>query len=381
VADRLLAAALETGETASFGLPPSAAGLEPGDAVLLPTGLGLRRFRVERVVDDGARRVEARRVEAKGRPAARSEPRAAAPALPLREPPEIWAMDLPNAEGLTLAAFAEPWPGPIAVQREEADGALTLAGLIERPSALGALTAPLAAGRPWRWDGSPLRVRLFGGAPQSRSAEAVLAGANLAALEGPEGWEVVQFVGAALVGPDEWSLGPLLLGCFGTEFAAGPREPGARFALLDGAALTLPAEPGEALRLRVGPAHLPADDPAHVALDVVAAGAWLRPLSPIRLEAVREGGGLRLSWVRRTRTGGDAWGAVEPPVGEEREIYRVTARKSGAAMRVEDVAAPSFFYDAGAMAADGAAGRFEVGVAQLSARFGPGPEARIWIDE
>jgi hypothetical protein len=380
-ADRWLAGAQAAGDTAAFALPPSAAVLEPGDEVIVPGGLGPRRFRIERIGDDGPRRIDARavapRVAAQAAPGL--GPRAAA--LPQREPVEVWALDLPTAEGLTVAAFVDPWPGPVAVHREGPDGAIALAGLIERPAAMGALSADLPAGPPWRWSAGPLRVRMFGGAPAARSAEAVLAGANMAAVEGPEGWEVLQFAGAELVGPDEWALGPLLRGQAGTEFAAVGAPAGARFLLLDGAALTIPAAPGETLRLRVGPAHLPPDDPAHRTLEAVVAGAWLRPLAPVGLTARRAADGLDLRWVRRTRSGGDAWGAVEPPIGEERELYRVTVRRGGAAVRVTDVDAPAFRYAAAEMAADAVAAPFEIGVAQLSALYGPGPETRIRIDE
>jgi hypothetical protein len=97
--------------------------------------------------------------------------------------------------------------------------------------------------------------------------------------------------------------------------------------------------------------------------------------------ARRDADKLDLQWVRRTRSGGDAWGAVEPPIGEERELYRVTVRRGGAAARVTDVDAPRFRYAVAEMAADGAAAPLEIGVAQLSALFGPGPETRISIDE
>jgi hypothetical protein len=135
------------------------------------------------------------------------------------------------------------------------------------------------------------------------------------------------------------------------------------------------------LRLRVGPAHLPADDPAHRVLEAEVVGAWLRPLAPVGLTAARGPDGLEARWIRRTRSGGDAWGAVEPPIGEEREMYRVTVRRGGAAARVTDVDAPAFRYAAAEMAADGAAAPLEIGVAQLSALYGPGPETRIRIDE
>jgi hypothetical protein len=49
-------------------------------------------------------------------------------------------------------------------------------------------------------------------------------------------------------------------------------------------------------------------------------GSGLRPFSPVHLKAVRDQatGDVRLSWIRRTRLGGDSW-AAEVPLGEEVE--------------------------------------------------------------
>jgi hypothetical protein len=43
----------------------------------------------------------------------------------------------------------------------------------------------------------------------------------------------------------------------------------------------------------------------------------------VQLRAVWRGGDLYLSWIRRTRIGGDSWDQTEVPLGEEEEDYDV----------------------------------------------------------
>ena len=84
-----------------------------------------------------------------------------------------------------------------------------------------------------------------------------------------------------------------------------------------------------------------------------------------------------LAWVRRTRIDGDLWGNAEVPLGEEAEAYVVTVRQGGAVLRRVTVNAPGWAYTLADRLADGASGSLSIGVAQVSARFGPGPERLI----
>lgn len=60
------------------------------------------------------------------------------------------------------------------------------------------------------------------------------------------------------------------------------------------------------------------------------------------------------------------------PLGEEKEEYVVRVVQSDAVIREVTVAAPTWTYSAAAQAADALSGLYELQVAQLSARFGPG---------
>ena len=43
-----------------------------------------------------------------------------------------------------------------------------------------------------------------------------------------------------------------------------------------------------------------------------------------------ENGQITLSWIRRTRIGGDSWAGLDVPLGEETEAYRVQLWNEGA---------------------------------------------------
>lgn len=69
-----------------------------------------------------------------------------------------------------------------------------------------------------RWDDlNDIVARIEGRAPESRSDAAVLGGGNAVAVETAEGWEVLQFRLAELVGAEVWRLSGLLRAQQGTD--------------------------------------------------------------------------------------------------------------------------------------------------------------------
>ncbi|MEX0644995.1 MAG: hypothetical protein WD076_06780, partial [Parvularculaceae bacterium] len=73
--------------------------------------------------------------------------------------------------------------------------------------------------------------------------------------------------------------------------------------------------------------------------EVILSARSLLPLSPVHLEAAPDAGGVRLSWIRRTRTGGDNWES-EVPLSEAFERYAVTILDGMAPLRALEVAGP-----------------------------------------
>jgi hypothetical protein len=140
-------------------------------------------------------------------------------------------------------------------------------------------------------------------------------------------------------------------------------------------------EAGRPFRYRIGPAARDPADPATVALRATAGLAALRPLRPVHLRARREPGGVRLAWIRRTRRDGDSWDAAEVRL-EEPEAYRVTLyAAAGRPLRTLSADRSDLLYAAADEAADFGApqGRLDMGVAQVGAAAGPGPETRTQV--
>lgn len=131
---------------------------------------------------------------------------------------------------------------------------------------------------------------------------------------------------------------------------------------------------------RIGPASLPLSDPAYTHVVRSFDGRGLRPYAPVHLRAATSGGDLRVSWVRRSRVDGDSWLGLDVPLGEAREAYLVRVTSGQTELRMVEVNSPEWTYTAAMQATDGATGSLSLHVAQLSDRYGPGPETRIEIN-
>ena len=137
---------------------------------------------------------------------------------------------------------------------------------------------------------------------------------------------------------------------------------------------------GVARDYRIGPASRALDDASQRDFTLTAQGVGLRPYRPAHLRArAMAGGDLDIGWIRRSREGGDAWGAGDIPLAEAYERYVLRVRLGGAVLREETLAAPGFLYTAAMQATDGAGAGFAVEVAQVSDVAGPGPFARVEV--
>ncbi|MGZ9101223.1 MAG: phage tail protein, partial [Brevundimonas sp.] len=285
-----------------------------------------------------------------------------------------------DARPITVVA-AEPWR-PMRVFAGASAESLTVRGEVARPATVGVLMEPLGAGPRHRWDAvNSLTVRVEGRAPESRLDIAVLAGANAAAVETADGWEVVQFRTAELIGEDVWLLGGLLRGQQGTESAMAPGAAvGAVVVLLDVTptrAESPRAERGLPLIWRAGPAGGPGGGPGFGDTACVMTGAHDRPWSPAHLRAeARPDGGIHLRWVVRSRIDGDRWDGE--PFSVDPTRFRVKILSGTRALRTFEVEATTALYPAADAAADfpgGPGPDAAVAVAQWGEGYGWGVEA------
>jgi hypothetical protein len=220
----------------------------------------------------------------------------------------------------------------------------------------------------------------------STTALQAFAGANLAAVRNGDGeWEVLQFLNAALLSPGVYELSDLLRGQAGSEHAMrAPLPAGAPFVLIDDSVLRLPlsgAERDLALNWRYGPATRDVGDGSYVSLVHAFRGVGLRPYAPAHVRGTRSGGDLALSWVRRTRVGGDGWNGPEVPLSEADERYEVDILDGVTVKRTIASTVPSALYTAAAQTVDFGAPQatVRVRVHQLSAVAGRGSGREAFV--
>ncbi|WP_425101190.1 baseplate multidomain protein megatron [Tropicibacter sp. S64] len=388
-AERWLAEARVARDSMRFALPPSKLALGAGDIVRLPSKSGPVLARIDRVEVTDRQIIDAVRIVPDVfKPAVFDDEGAqmrtvkgVAPVTPVfMDLPLIRGDEVPHAPH--LAIVADPWPGSVAVYDSAFDADYLLNEIIATRSTVGVTEVPLFAGPVGRMDtGAPLRITLPHGTLQSISDEALLAGGNLMAIgDGtPDRWELLQFREADLVGPKTWELRNRLRGQLGSDALMPQTWPaGSLVVMMDGlpTQIALAAAQRRMQRhFRIGPARRPYDDPSYVHEIHAFEGNGLRPYSPVHLTASGSATGQTLRWIRRTRIEGDSWDLADVPLGEDLEAYVVRVEQGGTVLREAQVAVPEWTYTSAMQSADGASGLATLSVAQVSARFGPGPFA------
>ena len=307
--------------------------------------------------------------------------------------PEFEFLDLPLLRGDErpeqgyIAAAKEPWPGSIAVYGSPAVAGFTLKGVAPFASVLGETLDPFPPGVIGVFDrATRCRVEIGAGELASATDAALFAGANMAAIRDASGqWEVFQYQTAALVAARTYELSGLLRAQGGTEAAmTAPLPPGTRVVFISEALAPIDislAEMRLPLNWRVGPAIYDIGHSSYVAATYAFQGVGLRPLSPVHVRGSRTSGTLNLSWVRRTRIGGDNWELPDVPVAEEQERYEIDILDGATVKRTLSSTAASATYSAAEQTADFGAPQASIAVAihQMSAAYGRGSPARATL--
>ncbi|VAW18135.1 Gene Transfer Agent host specificity protein [hydrothermal vent metagenome] len=390
-------------ETGSAELPPSLLYLDPGDVIELsmdgPAGTANHRLQLTGI-DSGLTRKA--RFKSRGDRGVYTAPRYAGREgrigeVPVFGPSTVAFMDLPLLTGTEpepqaprIAAHQSPWPGSVAIYRGDAMAGFSRIVDVTAPAVIGELTSDLASGPPWRWDqANQPTVLLYSGELSSAAQSVVLGGANALAVEGAAGqWEILQFTTADLIGPGQYRLAKLLRGQRGSEGEMAALAPtGARVVRLDPQALqTLPLSIEQRLRdftYRYGPGPHTYDHFTYTEATRAFEGRGLRPYAPVHVRAVRDGGGdIQLTWIRRTRIGGDGWDNADVPLSEENERYEIDVMDGAAVKRTLGATTNAATYTAAEEIADfgGAQTSLTLQVFQLSAVFGRGSPKEVTVD-
>ncbi len=381
-ADVALAESWGQRTTAQFVLPPRLMALEPGDVVSIDG----KAYRLSRIMDAEARIVEAVQHDASVYDVPALVERVASPKLAdVFGQADVLMMDLALATTAQpaapwVAAQARPWPGRLSVLKQQGGSSYALNTLVGAQATMGETLSVLTEGIVGRVDRNvSLNLVLDFGALASVTRAELLGGANVALVgDLATGFEILQFETAVLTGVNSYRLEGLLRAQAGSFAEMLPtRAAGQRFVLLNGAVTqttgtlqdaTLPS------RWRVGPSSLDHGHPAYVTIDVAPTLKALRPLRPAPIRSVRGGGGVMISWIRQTRSGGYGWDLGDVPLNEETEAYVLQVMNGAAVVRIFNTTVAQQFYSDAEMIADFGLvpATLTLRVAQVSAAFGAG---------
>ena len=293
--------------------------------------------------------------------------------------------DADDHPGAYVAAYGVPpyWRGGVVFSTSDGvswERKLT----IPRPgSAIGTATNALG-----NWTGgnvfdekNRLNVTLFNGSAESTTREGVLNGSNALAIEGPNGWEVLQYRDAVLEDNGTYTLTGLLRGRRGTEYAMAGHASGNRVVLLSTTLLRDMTIDSSAIGIeRVYRAVSIGDTLAETPdQSVTITAERLRPWSPVQVGGGRNAAGdVLMQWKRRTRVGGEWRDSVDASLGESTEAYEVdiytNGERSTVARTITGLSAPSATYTSAQQTADFGAPQASVYWAafQMSATVGRG---------
>ncbi|MET0155469.1 MAG: glycoside hydrolase TIM-barrel-like domain-containing protein [Rickettsiales bacterium] len=378
----------------SFGLPPEFRRLCPTDALRISVGGATYSCRIlsARAARSGAQRVEAVVQDADAydmyRDGGSGGAKIALASLPSRSVPVL--LDLPRFPGdsdengilrVALYGDAQGWSGGALYRsddggEDEGNNWRELAQTANEATVGIAFDALPAASSCVVDTASTVDVGLFSGELASVTELGMLNGANAALI----GEEIVQFQTATLLGAGRYRLSNLLRGRLGTEWAIGGHSPGERFVLLDGAILKTTVERNvfNLTRHYKGVTYKQNLSDAEQAEFAYAAECY-KPWSPVHIAGERDGGGdLTITWIRRTRLGGEWADGSDVPLSEESEAYEVDILDGATVLRTIAATSPSCAYSAAQQTADFGSPQASVDVVvyQLSALVGRGRGGR-----
>ena len=326
----------------AFTLPPTYAHLEPGDTITLESAAaGSMRLRLtsvhytsESTLECTARYADAA-IYSSSAAGGGSAVTGSGTVRPIVATSYV-LLDLPTVSSkqsgpsfLVAMSGASGWPGGVLMQSTDAGGTWEVLRDFSAPGAtLGACENALVAVEPRLVDHTGvLTVNLRQGALYSVSRLAMLGGANACAYGAPGRWEILAAQTITPLGGTRYALQDMLRGLAGTEWAMGLHAPGDTLLLLDPADVAVI----EAATADIGRPYLyrgitlGRDIGTDTDRQFTYQGVNLKPLSPIALNGSRHPttGDWSMTWVRRTRAGGEWRDFVDAALSESSEQYIV----------------------------------------------------------
>ncbi|HCZ15762.1 MAG TPA: hypothetical protein DHV85_14490 [Candidatus Accumulibacter sp.] len=376
-------------------LPPTYNQLEPGDVVTLVTPEGNVSLRLTAVHYTSDGRLEC---QAKYASAAIYTPTAVGSSPAWTGPTTITPvgasvyvlLDVPMINSaqsgpsflVAMTGALAGWDGGVLMQSTDAGSTwATLQDFGPPGSSMGTCTNSIGVVEHRMVDSaSLLNVTLTQGALYSVTQLAMLGGANHFAYGADGRWEIIAAQNCALVSGTSYVLQNLLRGRFGSEWAMGLHAVGDALVLLDTTDVAAIAMSAGTIGLSYLYRGITVD--RDISTDSNRAFAYqgvnLRPLSPIYLTGNRDAGNdWTLTWIRRTRDGGEWRDYVDASLGEASESYAIDVYADGSYTTVKrtiTASSPSCVYDSADQVSDFGANQatLYLKIYQISATVGRG---------
>ncbi|MEP1143866.1 MAG: glycoside hydrolase TIM-barrel-like domain-containing protein [Henriciella sp.] len=290
----------------SFG-PGAASGLEIGDLVVFDD----RTLRVARIEAEGLKmHAQFRSAAINSSPFLALEPPDPGNVAAQAATPELQIIDGPlrapdAGTGLVAAIAADPWTMAVPVRSGPSATNMSARTSAASSAKIGTLLSDLLSGPLGRWDqANQVHIYLPGGDLSSVEGDSVLDGRNWLLVQNDDGWELLGWRTAELVGADEWILRDLLRGLNGSTVRRV--DTGSVVVLSDASLLEIPLQSDE-LGLdyywQAGEA-----DPQSFTYQDRAGLPWRVG----HLSAVRSGEHIRVSWTARGAHYPNGWVAADP---------------------------------------------------------------------
>ena len=378
LADSILHQAWVARESGAVNLPPSLFKLDPADGITFPIGDGGRvgQARIQSIENGEFREVafQAFDLSLYSLPVYPEQVKAS---VLTQVPgfPELYVLDIPLYSGdepshwsPRLAAFANPWPGSVAVYKDEDPDVgvedWELKRTLNLENVMGNLVGAVGTGKTGVWlRNQTITVNLLGGTlPTADSDIRVLNGDNTCAMQNDQGhWEIFQYKTATLDGNGHYVLSDLIRGQLGTEWVMDEDtfSDGNAFVLLENqfsinpsTAPYLPLTAGDrdvSHNVRFGSAYKSVDDDnAYLETTFTHEAMAKKPYAPTQLKAkwqLSVNNDIDLSWFRRTRFDGDPWELASVPLNEEVEEYELEILNGSTVVReVTGLTSPAYTY-------------------------------------
>lgn len=254
-----------------------------------------------------------------------------------------------------MSSLLATWPGALLYDSSD-DVSFTSEATDNQPVVFGTATTVLAAPRsPWTWDfTNTLTISLALGALAGDTMLNVLNGSNMLLV----GVEFVQFTAGVQNMDGTFTISGLLRGRRGTEWACGTHGAGELVVVISPVTVRRQALPLAIVNLLryYRAVTIGQDLTTAGTLQFTITGNDLKPYAPADLAGTRDGSNnLSLTWMRRTRIGGEWLDGIEVvPLSEDSEAYQIDIFSGITVVRTIAVAgSPAASYSAAQQTADG----------------------------